>query len=600
MVQQRLADQDVVALRNRVIVLRKSNFCRGEKKMDTGNQENQENQGNLSNSELAKILQTCLTMEIGEAKKKIDGNMKEIKQYKSAIRAEINKRKQFKKRVAQMEKLNVTLNETLRTLNMNVRENSEALEMMKANIDPQSKLNQIEAQEYEKLIADYEETWHSYRAQYEELPLAKTRNAVKINLQKLQIEYMVMEYKKAELAKIIKQREHIDWIRMRSKIIEFATVMVEQSKVEKHLMKLKENVRNCEKELQSTEMELQMLRKKEEDKKELRKQEVLAMGPPKINPILYQETCSSNQMRPKHQWMRQTFDDNISVNTSILEELCIDENIKESPEIIDVEAIHDNDFESTTVQKQKTCFNLKATNVIEKNETSTAPVTPDVEMSKNEENIDNDVNLERDDDINMKEIHQEKTQKLRESIKTQASCSTNKNLFKHSATNMPDEIQAKRIRLQEENSKDSSNIIITPQPLSIVKETNSKSSSVPKIINIESVHYNIEPISKHVQQPNIFSSSMFSPMYLECCNSISSFDLLSKAPSSLYEGSLCNYNFNLSPTSDISMPTIDAHKDIPSSSKYTLQQNKNQSDEKKSSFSLNNFAKPTKDNFTLF
>lgn len=91
---------------------------------------------------------------------------------------------------------------------------------------------------------------------YEEFPLAKIRNAAKINLQKLKIEHMVMDYKKAELTTIIKQRLRIDWIRTRCKIIEFATVMVEQLELEKKLMKQKVNVDYHGRGLQSIEMEV--------------------------------------------------------------------------------------------------------------------------------------------------------------------------------------------------------------------------------------------------------------------------------------------------------------------------------------------------------
>lgn len=91
---------------------------------------------------------------------------------------------------------------------------------------------------------------------YEKFPLAKTRNAVKNNLQRLKIEYMIMDYKKTEMMTIIKQRLHIDWIRTRCKIIEFAAVMVERVEMEKKLMKLKVNVDYHGRELQSIEMEV--------------------------------------------------------------------------------------------------------------------------------------------------------------------------------------------------------------------------------------------------------------------------------------------------------------------------------------------------------
>lgn len=53
-----------------------------------------------------------------------------------------------------------------------------------------------------------------------------------------------------------------------------------------------------------------MLRKNEEDQRQLRKQKVLDMGPPKINYIPYREMHSSNQISTKMQrpWLRQTFD----------------------------------------------------------------------------------------------------------------------------------------------------------------------------------------------------------------------------------------------------------------------------------------------------
>lgn len=48
-------------------------------------------------------------------------------------------------------------------LNASIGETSETLEMVKANIDDQYKLNQIRIQEYQNIIAEYEETWNTYR-----------------------------------------------------------------------------------------------------------------------------------------------------------------------------------------------------------------------------------------------------------------------------------------------------------------------------------------------------------------------------------------------------------------------------------------------------
>lgn len=53
-----------------------------------------------------------------------------------------------------------------------------------------------------------------------------------------------------------------------------------------------------------------MLRKNEENQRQLRKQKVLDMGPPKINHVPYREMHSSNQISTKMQrpWFPQTFD----------------------------------------------------------------------------------------------------------------------------------------------------------------------------------------------------------------------------------------------------------------------------------------------------
>lgn len=93
---------------------------------------------------------------------------------------------------------------------------------------------------------------------YEEFPLAKARNAATIKLEKLKIEYMVVTFKKAEMTTIIKQKRCIDWIRTRCKIIEFVSLMMERTKLEDKLKKLKVNVNYHRRELHSIEMEVSL------------------------------------------------------------------------------------------------------------------------------------------------------------------------------------------------------------------------------------------------------------------------------------------------------------------------------------------------------
>lgn len=65
-----------------------------------------------------------------------------------------------------------------------------------------------------------------------------------------------MSYKKAEMMTIIKQRRRINWIRMRCKIIEFVTMMLNRLKLEEKFAKLKVNVKYRRRELQSIEAEV--------------------------------------------------------------------------------------------------------------------------------------------------------------------------------------------------------------------------------------------------------------------------------------------------------------------------------------------------------
>lgn len=91
------------------------------------------------------------------------------------------------------------------------------------------------------------------QAVYEEFPLAKTRLAAKIDLEKLRIEYMVVAYKKAEMTTIIRQRRRIDWIRTRCKIVELAATMLEYLRLDGKLTRLERSVDRRRGELRSIE-----------------------------------------------------------------------------------------------------------------------------------------------------------------------------------------------------------------------------------------------------------------------------------------------------------------------------------------------------------
>ncbi|XP_077255733.1 uncharacterized protein LOC143893845 [Temnothorax americanus] len=563
-----------------------------------------DNQESYDDPQFVKVLETCLKQEIEAVKRNLDANTEKIKQLKVTMRSELNRRKELKGKITQMNKIKLILSDTLTKLHISINKVSVSLETMKANADDQYQLIQLRSQECRDIVAEYKKTWHEYRDVYEKFPLAKARNAAKNNLEKLEIEHMVMSYKKAEMITIVKQRRRVNWIRTRCKIIEFATMMLERMKLEEKLVKLKVNVKYHRKEFQSIEAELQVLRRKEEDQKRQRKQQMLEMPPPKIN-IPLREMYAQNQMRARVQqdqwkWAHEPLDDTISVNTLYLEELCINESTSVSPERMDVEATRDNDYKLTAVETERS--DSKITIVSEKDDTRAARAAS---VASNAEPSAEKAILADDNDVEMKEIHREKTQKSQEPVKTQPSYRTKESPLKHSAAkNTQDEIEAKRMRLERQDSKKSIDKITTPQPSTIVKEMDLRSLSVPKIKKIEPVHFNVTPLmAKPVQRPpTVAASSMFSPTNYEYCDSNMSFfdqDFVSKGAPSLCEGSLCNYT--LSPTSNIAPICAEEDAQMAPSPKHTPRRdNKTESDDKASAFEFNKFTKSTKGNFALF
>lgn len=182
---------------------------------------------------------------------------------------------------------------------------------------------------------------------------------------------------------------------------------------------------------------------------------------------------------------------------------------------IDIEATHNDKL----IAVETEISNSKNTVVSDaKDDTRAASVASDLEPSAEKATL-------TDNDVEMKETHHEETQKSQESVKMQPSCRTKESPLKHSAAkNAQDEVEAKKMRLQRQDSKGSINKITTPRPSSIIKEMDLRSSppSVPKITKIESVHYNftpLMPIPKPIQRPVVTASSMFSPMHYDYCDS---------------------------------------------------------------------------------
>jgi len=202
----------------------------------------------------------------------------------------------------------------------------------------------------------------------------------------------------------------------------------------------------------------------------------------------------------------------VSINTLILEELCVNENAT---------VLSDVDPAESTQSDNAECAAIKSTNIKDTEGIFEKVGARDASLAADSIGA----NAERasliDNDVEMREAHWEETRKSQEFVK--ACCCTTENSLKHSiAKNTQEEIEAKRIRLEREDSAESSDKAAgAPQPSTVVEETDLM-TSVPKIAKIEAVHYDVASIKsmpKHnVQHSNLIATNMFSPGHYEYCN----------------------------------------------------------------------------------
>lgn len=195
--------------------------------------------------------------------------------------------------------------------------------------------------------------------------------------------------------------------------------------------------------------------------------------------------------------------------------------------MIDVETgltIIKNDTPKRDTAHTTKSFNSKTTIVPEKLDKRAASVPP---PETSAEKVVQVITV-TDSDEEIKKIRQKEAQKSQESVKVQPNSHTKENSLKHDIlADTQDEIEAKRMRLEREDSRESGNKITSPQP-SVIEEVDMKSPvpSGPKIQKIESVQYNViitKPMSKPNQEMSFAASSMFSPIH-EYCESNMSFD----------------------------------------------------------------------------
>jgi len=202
--------------------------------------------------------------------------------------------------------------------------------------------------------------------------------------------------------------------------------------------------------------------------------------------------------------------DSVSVNTLILEELCVNENATVLSDV-DAESMQGDNAECPAIESA----NVKDTGISEKIDAHVASADSIGANAERASLIDNDVE--------MREVHWEETRKSQESVKAQTCHPARENPLKHSiAKNTQGEIEAKRIRLQREDGAESSDKTDPPRSSTVVEEVN-LTTSVPKIAKIETVHYDVASIKSmpkyNVQRSNVtIATNTFSPGHYEYCN----------------------------------------------------------------------------------
>nr|KAF7425050.1 hypothetical protein H0235_007488 [Vespula pensylvanica] len=276
------------------------------------------------------ILEACLHVEIAAYKESYGKTQAEIRKIKRNVLMKLEKRKELKKKIEDAEDVISMSNVTLKRLREEVRETKQRIEMIEANADDRSKLMSYEMQRYREILGEYQRIWQSYQAEYENFPLAKKRKETEIDLKKVCIEKMVLEFKLNELEKKFERKREIDEIRTRLKIIELAKAMVCNEKLERKLVDLRSEIDCCKRQLHSRELELKSLQRQEEEDRKERAVKLLEMPPPKINlsrvrlnyPRKWQELELRKELPPIDS-------DSMSVNTIALEEMCIRDDTSE-------------------------------------------------------------------------------------------------------------------------------------------------------------------------------------------------------------------------------------------------------------------------------
>ncbi|XP_076375074.1 uncharacterized protein LOC117229800 isoform X2 [Megalopta genalis] len=277
------------------------------------------------NQKCTQTLETLLKMEINEAEKTLLLLDAEVKKAQAKAQSEWQLRREMQ------EKIRVT-KENIMVLSMSLNKQDKyndelftKMELTRLNLDDEYKVRRSESQAHENIVREYDDTYRDYRARYEQFPLAKARKIAEMKLKKLEVEQMVVEYKIEELERLSRQKDEIAWQRLRGKIVDFASDMLNDAALDRKRQELIRSIEDREKEVKAAEEEMAVQKQIQEEKKRIRELEMLKMPPPKINLPLYMRSCYRSCSREPWKLNSEDSLDSISVNT-LLEEMCISED----------------------------------------------------------------------------------------------------------------------------------------------------------------------------------------------------------------------------------------------------------------------------------
>ncbi|XP_076634169.1 uncharacterized protein LOC143348149 [Colletes latitarsis] len=293
------------------------------------------------------MLESCLLVEVKAAKQTLLGLQNDVKDFKSKVQSQLKTRKELKEAVQNAQENITSLTASLNKYAQNsgsqslsyeftlfnvhdretktVSEISSMIQLMSGNLDSDYKIMMLETERYDNILKEYENTWQMYHAKYEEFPLAKVRMEEKVKLEKLSVQKMVVEYKINEIKKMSSQRDRITWLRMRGKIVELSSTIVNYRQLEQQLTDLDKCIGDRKEDLNTINNEIAVRTKMAEEEKNVRAMKLLEMPPPTVH-FAQMRTIYETRLKTSFAdgWKRNLDNfDSMSVDTVMLEEMCL-------------------------------------------------------------------------------------------------------------------------------------------------------------------------------------------------------------------------------------------------------------------------------------